>query len=852
MRTTVHLPPSVTRQGHAVSACAATRQAQEHFAELHFAVGLFCSVVGAEALVVPSRFSIDMLAPWAVLMPLTPVWGSTLLLSGGLLIAAATLRLPRWVQIVAGAWSALLLLALASLRVADSEWADSALYAVLALGIAVESLHPGEWRASQRVGQLSVVLAAGSFAAGVMLALTAARPPFNWYAVPLGVGGVVVLLGLHPRCGRYGRGLAQLACAIGLVAYGVQVPLPQHDWTGVALYVGLGAALALMCLVRGRLRDATATSLRVRLVLTLIGVASVPLIIATTAIAAAAEAAAIRDALADQQIAAVNLARTLAQFDDDYRGLVSTIAARGGLAGLPAGQQREILLGLVATDVYAFSTYDALGQPSTRTDDKAGVALLPTLAAEIGSSGAAVSAPGIVPNTDRAEIVFAAPLHAADGSSVGFVAAEIESSQLSADLKRLGPAQLADASVFIVDRDDRVVIHSGSAAPLNATAEAWEQPLPAIALARTAPGSVQYRTGGVSYLAGFAPVPVLNWVVVATYPAASILAGVRAGRETAFGILVLAATASAVIGGLVAERFVRPLSALGTAAERLSIEEVATALPQSSFAEVQRLASSFSRMRERLAMRTADREEALAAARDATQVREDFLSIAAHEMKTPVAALRGQTQLLRLRLGTRVLQPGQLDDSLRRIDLQSHKLERLIEQLLDLARLERQTVTLDMQPVDLGGLVEEVVSVHPHSKRIAVRLPETDQTVHVDRLRLEQVLNNLIDNAVKFSPDGGEVSVSVEAIDNWRVRITVLDHGIGIPPEYRARIFERFHQAHGASHRSGLGLGLYLTRQIVELHGGTIGLEFPTSGETRFMVELPSVPAPSRIVAIAS
>src|SRR5205085_1503711 len=114
---------------------------------------------------------------------------------------------------------------------------------------------------------------------------------------------------------------------------------------------------------------------------------------------------------------------------------------------------------------------------------------------------------------------------------------------------------------------------------------------------RSQPGSVRYQADGVDYLAGLAPAPLLDWEVVTTYPTALVLAGVAGGREVAFGVLILAAGLSAIIGGLVAGRFVRPLSVLGIATESLLVEEIAAPLPESSFTEVQRLASSFSRMR---------------------------------------------------------------------------------------------------------------------------------------------------------------------------------------------------------------------------------------------------------------
>jgi signal transduction histidine kinase len=108
----------------------------------------------------------------------------------------------------------------------------------------------------------------------------------------------------------------------------------------------------------------------------------------------------------------------------------------------------------------------------------------------------------------------------------------------------------------------------------------------------------------------------------------------------------------------------------------------------------------------------------------------------------------------------------------------------------------------------------------------------------VDRLRLEQVVANLLDNALKFSPADRPVDVDVAATDAL-VTISVTDQGIGIPPDQRDRVFDRFFQAHASEYLSGLGLGLYVSRQIVEQHGGTIDAVFPETGGTRFVVRLP-------------
>ena len=109
----------------------------------------------------------------------------------------------------------------------------------------------------------------------------------------------------------------------------------------------------------------------------------------------------------------------------------------------------------------------------------------------------------------------------------------------------------------------------------------------------------------------------------------------------------------------------------------------------------------------------------------------------------------------------------------------------------------------------------------------------------IDELRFEQVVANLLDNAIKFSPEGGRVDVAVSAPEDGVLHLVVRDRGLGIPPERRARLFEPYHQAHPETERSGLGLGLYVSRRIVELHGGAIRADFPEDGGTRFTVSLP-------------
>jgi signal transduction histidine kinase/CheY-like chemotaxis protein len=227
----------------------------------------------------------------------------------------------------------------------------------------------------------------------------------------------------------------------------------------------------------------------------------------------------------------------------------------------------------------------------------------------------------------------------------------------------------------------------------------------------------------------------------------------------------------------------------------------------------------------------------------AVRLRDEFLSVAAHELRTPLTGLSLQAQLAQRRLERR----GAVDvdreiEDFRAISRQATKAADLINQLLDVSRIEADHLTVERQSTDVTSLVENVVqllSERAARHTITIRTPGPIIAM-VDPLRVEQVITNLVDNAIKYPPDDGRIAVEVERVSADFLTIRVTDDGLGIPVERRGQIFDRFYRAHGESHRSGLGLGLYISRQIVELHGGTIRAEFPTTGGSSFIVELPT------------
>jgi len=227
--------------------------------------------------------------------------------------------------------------------------------------------------------------------------------------------------------------------------------------------------------------------------------------------------------------------------------------------------------------------------------------------------------------------------------------------------------------------------------------------------------------------------------------------------------------------------------------------------------------------------------------RAAVAARDEFLSIAAHELKTPVTSLRGYAQLLLREAGREQgLAPERIASALRAMNLQSGRLSQLIERLLDVGLIEAGKLRIEAVACDLAELAREALARQPAAPglRLVFEGPERLPAV-VDPGRLEQGLTNLRGNAVRVGPAGGTVTLGRERLGDGAIRLSVTDQGIGIPAGRRGAIFERFHQAHGDGHRSGIGLGLHVARQIIDLHGGSIRAEQPAERGARLVVTLP-------------
>jgi signal transduction histidine kinase len=226
---------------------------------------------------------------------------------------------------------------------------------------------------------------------------------------------------------------------------------------------------------------------------------------------------------------------------------------------------------------------------------------------------------------------------------------------------------------------------------------------------------------------------------------------------------------------------------------------------------------------------------------DLSRLKDEFLSIASHELRTPVTSIKGYTQLAKalIRENDLVTSEEYLDVALDQID----RMSRLILELLDVSRIETGRLEIRREPIPWSTFVCDVVHRHHTAvsdRRFQLNVPVSNKRVIGDRDRLEQVLGNLMENAVKYSPDSSEIVVSLDERDDQLVT-SIADRGIGIPSDELGQVFERFHRGRQVSSTNygGLGLGLYITKQIVERHGGTIWVESREGQGTTFSFSLP-------------
>jgi CheY-like chemotaxis protein len=232
--------------------------------------------------------------------------------------------------------------------------------------------------------------------------------------------------------------------------------------------------------------------------------------------------------------------------------------------------------------------------------------------------------------------------------------------------------------------------------------------------------------------------------------------------------------------------------------------------------------------------------------RQADRRKDEFLATLAHELRNPLAPIRYCAMLLQQDASAEALQRAR-----ETIERQASHMSRLLDDLLDVSRITRNVIALRFEAVDMRNAIGEAVEIarpaiaaaHHH---LAVSVPSEPLWVRADRTRVAQILDNLLQNAAKYTDPGGCIEVSLEA-DAQQAVIRVKDNGIGIPPEKRRQVFELFAQIHPceSSRYGGLGIGLAVVKHLVDLHDGGITVESAGAGRgSEFSLRLPLVPAP--------
>jgi signal transduction histidine kinase len=443
------------------------------------------------------------------------------------------------------------------------------------------------------------------------------------------------------------------------------------------------------------------------------------------------------------------------------------------------------------------------------------------------------------PRGPQPMVVFAVPVRGAQGMPVGVLVARIDATDAfsgvllsaSQELGSSGHAELVDQNLRLIGSNEPghalgPAEHPSFYAPLLASHTS--------AVGLTDPiGDEDPADRGQRHVMAFVPLDSVPWGLG------------LGGNESVFTALAERWRGETLLLGLVGliiavflmwvtrRTVVRPLRVLTATSLRIAAGDLDTPVPALGDGEVRVLAHTLDEMRGRLRQVQAEEERL-------SRLKDEFVATASHELRSPVSALAMATQLwlARLRRGQAV------DPEAAFADMQAHsaRLQALVGRLLDTSRIEAGKMELERSATDLSALAGDIVHVarlNAPGKTLTLEAP-TPTMALADQLRIGQVLMNLIDNAIKFSPDGGAIEVEVAPTADHQVRLSVRDHGVGIPPQDRAQVFDRFYQARAGRAR-GLGLGLYISQQIVALHGGHIAIQGPPDGGTRVVVTLPAL-----------
>jgi signal transduction histidine kinase len=353
----------------------------------------------------------------------------------------------------------------------------------------------------------------------------------------------------------------------------------------------------------------------------------------------------------------------------------------------------------------------------------------------------------------------------------------------------------------------------------------------------------------------WSPIPILGGAVFVEQPVEEVYGPLYASLFRTSGLLLVGLGMALIASLFVARRVVRPLETLRNGVERIGGGDLNARLDLKTGDEIEVLAEEFNKMTENLRQaysglerKVGERTYELALAnerlKELDRMKSDFVSHVSHELRTPLTAIKGAVDLV-LREVAGPLTEKQVH-YLNRVRSNTQHLAGLINDLLDLSKIESGRIEVKSSRVSLDGLVHDVVeALRPVAAEKVIALEATicepSILVWADRDKINQVLTNLIGNAIKFTPVQGRITVSASRNGEETVQVSVSDTGPGVPPDEKERIFAKFYQIAqvNGENSKGTGLGLAISKALVELHGGKIWVESEKGRGSTFSFTLP-------------
>jgi signal transduction histidine kinase len=836
----------------------ATEPARTPSLPITWPAALFGLMFGVAMTYAPYEFHATSFRP---LYPYVRPLGMAYLVSSIVLMATMLYPLaPRWLDVLGRmGFGAVTALYWWVLNVRTGGLTGAILYPLLLAGVALEA-NP-RWRKREVLRGVVALLA---LAFGVIMLVAHQRFPSVFYAAlsPL----------LVPM------GLVFLACGVGLLAPPITRRYPRLPRLLFAL---LAVDFCLLAWGFGRIGSGPAASIYVILTLACIAAATdfrpraprtvgfkllrglafagvVPLLALGGFAAWLAQGAIERQVRDDTLRAAAGEADFLVRYLDDSRESLQLMLEAPGFRSAFAARDRQLLelyLRNLPAQARAFDAAiavdkDGLGMAASYGKEDLGTFAHRDFYAGVLSTNAPYVSRPYVSQLGLPHVAVALPFKQ-DGRVEGLLVGLLS-------LERLSAAVTPAAQRFrvqVLDRRGLLLLRDTQAgAPLLSVAQLPE----ALRLHLSNSDEGVVETFGQDnqriLLAADAPVPGTEWSVVV---AQDMGVAYRAITRTSVAFVLMLALGVLLMLGLsqfVARDIIRRLDTLHAATAAIARGELSQRVPVGEDDELGELCRGFNEM----ALRT---ELAQGELREAVRLREEFLSVASHELRTPLTPLKGFAALTlnRMEKGADFPERERTLKALRSMARQTDRLTRLVDDLLDTSRIQAGRFELECAPVDLVPLVREVIERFELRGTEGLRFffdsPEQPVEGMWDGPRLEQVVTNLLSNAVRYSPHGGTVRAGFHFTSEW-VELRVRDEGIGIPPESLAQLFQPFARASNATarHYGGLGLGLFICREIVQRHGGSIWAESPGAQQgSCFHVRLPrQVPATDSVPSAAA